>query len=610
MNLPARVAWLALLLPSALGASVLGCDKPSGTTAPATSAQVESPAPPPSGAPVGPEDAGTDKGSSDDVRIDFNQRVKMRDGVELSVDVYRPAAAGKYPVILLRTPYTKVELTSPRYFASRGYVFVAMDVRGRGDSDGKFVPYFNEGRDGYDSIAWAAQAPWSNGKVGTFGGSYSGRVQWLAALEQPPQLASMVAMVTPSDPFVEWPTGLPLPPDISWYHLVSGHVNQNEKAVDWDAVMKHLPLLTMDEAAGRSLPAWRDEIEHAQLDAFWEPLRYQTHYDKVQAPVLHISGWYDDEQIGTPLNFAGMVSKGPEALRAKQKLLMGPWPHRVTATPTKIGDVDFGPAAAIDFNGYVLRWFDATLKGIDNGIWNEPPMRIFRMGENVWTDEKEWPMARTQWEKYFLHSKGRANSRMGDGVLATAPPAAEPADKYSYDPADPSTFISEATFAQIGGPDDYRAVERRDDVLVYTTEAMTADRAVCGPIQMNLWAISSAKDTDFTAKLLDVWPNGFAQRLIDGMVRARFREGMDKPKLIEPGRAYAYTIDMWNTCQTFKKGHAIRVEISSSAFPKYDRNPNTGEPLGKGTRTLVAEQQVLHDKDHPSYVLLPVIPPK
>ncbi|MBI3666159.1 MAG: CocE/NonD family hydrolase [Acidobacteria bacterium] len=537
----------------------------------------------------------------------------MRDGVELSADIYRPDVAGRFPVLLARTPYNKTSkgtLNQGRYYASHGYVYVAMDVRGRGDSDGQFTPYVNDGRDGYDSIEWCAAEPWSTGKVGTLGGSYLGRIQWLTVILQPPHLAAMVALVSPSDPFVEWPTGLPTPMDISWHHYTSGHVIQNMDAVDWPKIHSHLPLYTMDEAAGRVNPFWKAMIDHPTLDDFWEPFRYQNKYERVRVPVLHISGWYDDEQVGTPLNFIGMTRRGAtEEIRRSQKLLMGPWPHAVNST-TKLGEVEFGPTAKIDLDGYMLRWFDHWLKGIDDGTDREPPVRIFVMGENAWTDENEWPMARTRWTKYYLHSSGRANSLLGDGRLSPSEPAAEPADGYTYDPAHPAPFITEPSFAQIGGPDDYRPVERRDDVLVYTSEPLQQDTEVCGPIRVTLQASSSARDTDFTALLIDVWPAGFAQRLTDGMVRARFRGGMERQSLIEPGRIYSYDIDCWNTCQMFKKDHRVRLDISSSAFPKYDRNPNTGEPLGKTTRLQTAEQKIYHERSHASYITLPIVPRK
>ena len=554
-------------------------------------------------APASPEQTYT-------VKIDFDVRVKMRDGVELSADLYRPDTEGKFPVILNRTPYTKTgSLESGRYFAERGYVFVAMDVRGRGDSDGEFVPYRNDGQDGYDAVEWCAAQPWSTGKVGTIGGSYNGRIQWLTAVLQPPHLTTMIAMVTPSDPFVEWPTGTHLPMDISWYHFTAGHVSQNMRAVDWTKIQKHLPLYTMDEAVGRPSIYWKQDLDHPQLDAYWEAMRYQNKYDRVKVPVLHISGWYDDEQIGTPLNFIGMTTKGPLDVRNKQKLLMGPWPHAINST-SKLADVEFGPSAKIDLNGYWLRWFDYWLKEKDTGILSEPPVRIFVMGENKWTDEAEWPIGRTRWTKYYIHSQGRANSLFGDGALSTILPAAEPSDSYTNDPERPVPFVTEPSFAQIGSAEDYRPVERRDDVLVYTSEPLAEDLTVCGPIKVELYASSSAKDADFMGMLIDVWPEGYAQRLIDGMVRARYREGMDKASLIEPGKVTAYTLDLWNTCQTFKKGHSIRLQIASSAFPKYDRNPQTGDNLAKATKLQKADLRIYHDKDHPSHIILPVVPEK
>jgi uncharacterized protein len=544
------------------------------------------------------------------VKIDFDVRVKMRDGVELSADIYRPEAEGRFPVILNRTPYTKTgSVKTARFFVERGYVFVAMDVRGRGDSDGEFIPYRNDGQDGYDAVEWCAAQPWSTAKVGTIGGSYNGRIQWLTAVLQPPHLTTMIAMVTPSDTFVEWPTGTHLPMDISWYHFTAGHVLQNMEAVDWPKIHKHLPLYTMDEAVGRPSRYWKDDLDHPQLDAYWEAIRYQNKFDRVKVPVLHISGWYDDEQIGTPLNFIGMTTKGPEGVRKKQKMLMGPWPHAINST-SKLADVDFGPSGTIDLNGYFQRWFECWLKDKDTGILSEPPVRIFVMGENAWTDENEWPIGRTRWTKYYIHSLGRANSLFGDGTLTMTLPAAEPADSYTSDPEHPVPFITEPSFAQIGSAEDYRPVERRDDVLVYTSEPLAGDLTVCGPIKVELYASSTAKDTDFMGMLIDVWPEGYAQRLIDGMVRARYRDGMDKASLIEPGKVYAYTLDLWNTCQTFKKGHRIRLQIASSAFPKYDRNAQTGDNLAKATELQKAEQRIYHDKNHPSRILLPVVPKK
>ncbi len=477
------------------------------------------------------------------IKIYFDQHIRMRDGIELAADVYRPDVSGKYDCILNRTPYLKngeSALEFGRYFAQHGYAFVAEDVRGRGDSQGTFVPYRAEGRDGYDSVEWCAAQPWSTGRVGTIGGSYNGKTQWLTAVEQPPHLVTMIALTSPSDPFVEWPTGEPIPMDISWYFYTSGHVVQNDQAVDWEPLLRHLP-------------------------------------------------------------------KGDPFARNNQKLVMGPWPHSVNSK-SKLGDVDFGESAVIDIKSLMLRWYDAWLKATDNGIKAGPPVHIFLMGSNKWVDEKAWPIPDTRYTDFYLHSAGRANSLFGDGKLSLASPQTEGTDSFTYDPADPAPFITDPSFEQVGGPDDYRAVERRDDVLVYTTEPVSADTEICGPIRMTLYASTTATDTDFTAKLVDVWPSGFAQRLTDGFVRARFRNGMDKEALIEPGRIYEYNIDAWNTCQMFMAGHRIRLEVSSSAFPKYPRNLNTGEALGKSSRMLTAQQRIYHDEKHPSHVVLPLVP--
>ncbi|MFN8419609.1 MAG: CocE/NonD family hydrolase [Anaerolineae bacterium] len=548
------------------------------------------------------------------VKIDLNVRVPMRDGITLSADVYRPASAsgdGRYPTILFRTPYNKVSevvIANCCTWARGGFAVVYMDVRGRGDSDGVFVPYRSDAVDGYDAIEWCAAQSWSNGNIGTSGGSYLGRIQMLTAVLRPPHLKAMSVSVAPSDPFVETPTGVPSPMHLCWLHYVSGRVVQNFDIVDWEKVYQHVPLITMDEAAGRVVPWWREDLKHTQFDDYWDAMSYQNRYSEIDVPILHISGWYDDEQIGTPLNFMGMVKQGrSEHTRRNQKLLMGPWDHAVNSK-SKLGEVDFGAQALIDLRGYQQRWFRRWLNDEQNQIDSEPPIRMFVMGSNVWRDECEFPLERTQWTPYYLHSSGSANSRYGDGTLSAEAPAEETADHFTYDPVRPFPFLTAPTSSQIGGPDDYAAVENRADVLVYTTLPLTEEVEVSGPIKVKLYAASSAPDTDFTAKLLDVWENGFAQRLTDGMVRARFRKGMDQPELITPNEIYEYEIDCWFTSQVFKRGHRIRLEINSSAFPKYDRNHNTGNPLGTDTEFRVAEQTIHHDAAHPSHVLLPIIP--
>jgi putative CocE/NonD family hydrolase len=549
--------------------------------------------------------------SSPSIKIEYDQRVKMRDGVHLSADVFRPDAPGRFPVILVRTPYDNA---SPGYaqqglfWASRGYVYVVQDVRGRGESEGEFYPLVYEAADGYDTQTWCGTAPWSNGKVGTTGGSYLGWTQVYSAGLRNPHLAAMVSIVTPPDPTRNFPVqhGAYSPTTVSWLAYVSGKTLQDTSHIDLMAAYRTLPLRDMDEAFGRNIRAWKDWLDHPTLDDYWKEQSYQDQLLDATVPILHVSGWYDDVLVGTTENYVNMTTRAaaPEA-RERQWLLIGPWGHRVNSS-RRIGDIDFGPDALIDFDAVQLRWFDHWLKGEDNGVPSDPKVRVFVMGENKWRDESEWPIARMRPVEYFLHSGGRANSLFGDGRLDTIPPGEEPPDEFRYDPENAVPFITEPNFSQVGGPDDYRPVERRDDVLVYSTSALTEPLEVCGPLRVRLHAASSARDTDWTAKILDVHPSGFAQRLNDGIVRARYRQSMEKESFLEPGRVEDYEIDAWSTCVLLERGHQLRLEISSSAFPKFDRNLNTGGPIGRETKGIVAEQTVYHDRARPSRVFLPV----
>jgi putative CocE/NonD family hydrolase len=541
----------------------------------------------------------------------YNVMVPMRDGVRLATDLFLPPDDGPHPTVLGRTPYNKnnpLVTKSVSSWNARGYALVMQDVRGRGDSDGEFTPYVHDPADGYDTIEWIAQQPWSGGDVATSGGSYGGRISWLTALEHPPSLRAMIVAVSPSDPFVEFPTCGESPMSISWFRLVDRRLMQNIEGVDWMSVYDHLPLQSMDERAGFVSHHWRQAMAHTSRDQYWEPLRYQHRFGELDLPVLHVSGWYDDEQIGTPLNFSRMAAAArSEQSRRSQRLLMGPWGHAINSTQ-KLGEVDFGSQSVIDLNAYFADWLDSVL-GRGTGVV-DPPVRIYVMGANAWRDEGEWPLARTVYTDYFLHSGGAANSRFGDGSLtAEAPGADEPADTYLYDPARAVPFITAPESAQIGGPDDYAAIEQRGDVLCYSTNVLDTDVEVTGPVRLVLFASSSAVDTDFTAKLVDVHPTGFCQRLCDSVIRARYRDGVDTGVPMEPDTVYRFEIDMWNTSQVFKAGHRIRLEVSSSAFPKYDRNLNTGEPIGSATRMLVAENRVWHGSTRPSRLVLPVIPP-
>jgi len=547
------------------------------------------------------------------VKIEYDQRQTMRDGVSLSADVFRPDAPGRFPVVLVRTPYDNA---SPGYaqqglfWASRGYVYVVQDVRGRGESEGEFYPLVHEAEDGYDTQTWCGTAPWSNGKVGTTGGSYLGWTQVYPAGLRNPHLAAMISIVTPPDPTRNFPIqhGVYGPTTVSWLAYISGKTLQDTSHIDLMEVYRSLPLRDMDQGFGRRIRAWRDWFDHPTLDDYWKEQSYQDQLLEATVPILHVSGWYDDVLVGTTENYVNLTTRGASAdARTKQWLLIGPWGHRVNTT-RRLGDVDFGPEALIDFDAVQLRWFDHWLKGEDNGVESDPRVRIFVMGENRWRSENEWPIGRTRYVEYFLHSGGRANSLFGDGRLDTVAPEDEPADTFRYDPEDAVPFITEPNFSQVGGPDDYRAVERRDDVLVYSTAPLTEPLEICGPLTVRLHAASSARDTDWTAKILDVHPGGYAQRLNDGIVRARFRRSMEEESFLEPGRVESYEIDAWSTCGLLGEGHRLRLEISSSAFPKFDRNLNTGGRIGMETKGIVAEQTVYHDRERRSRVLIPVVP--
>ena len=548
----------------------------------------------------------------------YNAPVATRDGTTLATDVYLPPAADggtAVRAIVGRTPYNKNSAAYPALadrWNAKGYALVVGDVRGRGDSEGEFAPYVHEADDGCDTIEWIARQPWSNGDVVLMGGSYGARSGWLTAVTRPSHLRAFIANVAPSDPFVEFPNGQS-PMMVSWYRLVQGRMLQHADAIDWMSVYDHLPLATLDEAAGFVSRHWKESVTFPPADSRGDGIRYQHRYGDVDIPVLHISGWYDDEQIGTPLNYRGMVAEAAtEQARAGQRLLMGPWGHAVNAA-SKLGEVDFGPHAVIDLEDYQSAWlawvFADETTPAGTAVQPPPPVRIFVMGENAWRDEHEWPLARTRFTDYFLHSDGAANSRLGDGRLDPQKPEGdERPDTFLYDPARPVPFITEPRSSQLGGPDDYAAIELRGDVLSYTTAPLEENTEVTGPVQLVVHASSTAVDTDFTAMLIDVHPSGFCQRLCDSMIRARYRDGHLDPKLMAPGTVYELTIDMWNTSQVFLKGHRIRLDISSSAFPKYDRNLNTGEPVDTGTRMERADNTVWHDAARPSRIVLPLIP--
>ena len=562
-----------------------------------------------------------------EVKLSYDVKVAMRDGVKLSTDIYRPKAPGKYGVVVIRTPYdnnSESNVRSAMYFAKRGFAVVVQDCRGREDSEGEWIPFVHEDEDGYDTIEWAAEQPWSNSKVGTYGGSYVGQTQWRPATLTPPHLTAMFPIVAYSDFYHNWAyTGgaFQLGFNLRWM-AIQMHTRTRQRQYLWfdpanhlRNLYWHLPLITGDENAGRVNQTYKEWIRHPSYDDYWKKLSLRDKYQNVAAAAYSWGGWFDVFLQGATDSFVGVTKKGrTEQARKSQKMLIGPWIHSTAGR--HVGDMDFGPKVeTIDREATAVRWFDYWLKGIDNGIMNEPPVKIFVMGENVWREEEEWPLARTQYKKYYFHSEGKANSLFGEGQLTAARPSgAEPPDRYVYDPKNPvptlggATCCGESTTPIPMGPRDQRTAERRDDVLVYTSPELESDVEVTGPIVVKLHASSSAPDTDFTAKLVDVFPNGFAMNVADGIIRARYRDSWETPRLMDPGHTYEFTIDLWSSSNVFKKGHQIRVEISSSNFPHYDRNPNTGHEFGMDAELEVATQTVYHNADRSSHIVLPVIP--
>ena len=569
--------------------------------------------------------------------VEKNIEVPMRDGIILRADLYRPDSPDKLPVLLNRTPYNKA---MPMVFAmtldairaaEAGYNVMVQDCRGRFASDGRWDCFNVEARDGYDTIEWAARQPWASGKVGTYGASYMGATQWLAATQTPPSLKAMVPSITASDYHdgwtyqggafslffnVSWTMAALAPPTLlrERSENPAAHEDLGRTMGSMNSMleaMKHLPLreFPMFQVGA---PYFFDWLKHPSYDSYWRNVSIEENHPKINVPALNIGGWYDIFQGGTLRNFIGMRSKGAsDSARAGQRLMVGPWHHSVPFQ-NLVGAVDFGfqsGAISADIDGAQLRFFDQHLKGMDAPT---PLVRIFVMGINQWRDEKEWPIPGTEFRRYYFHSRGRANSMYGDGALSTEPPGSEPADSFLYNPMDPVPTNGGGLCcypgALQGGAFDQAGVEHRADVLVYSTEPLSEDVEVTGPVLVTLYAASSALDTDFTAKLVDVGPCGMVRNLSDGIIRARFRESQSEEKPLAPGTVTELKIDLWNTSNVFKAGHRIRIEISSSNFPRFDRNPNTGRELFADADLQPAMQTVMHNRSFASHVTLPLPP--
>lgn len=567
-----------------------------------------------------------------DIIIEKNVPVPMRDSVVLRADVYRSSRPGRYPVLLERTPYNK---TFPRmvldtvhvlYAVEGGYTVVIQDTRGRFSSKGEFVPFFSDIQDGYDTVEWCAGQSWSNGRVGMFGTSYVGATQLLAAIASPPHLGAICPVVSAADFHNGWiyeggafRLGFVAAWAAQFLALaqldrlpLSPQQRQSEKEKIMDGVgrlrrsLSHLPLMELPLLKLEGLaPYFFDWLAHPDDSDYWRRCNIIAHHDRVTVPALHIGGTYDLFASGALRNFEGLRrNAASEHARAGQRLLFGPWVHgSLQSNISVVGQRDFGWRSMVSLTETKLTWFDHWLRDVDNEVSSQAPTRVYVMNSG-WRQGQEWPLEGTEWTRFYLHSAGRANSLNGDGRLSRDTPGSEPPDVFLYNPLNPTPT---------GGADgiyDQRPVEARYDVLVYSTPPLSEPLEVTGPVTMVLHAASTAPDTDFAAKLVDVAPDGYAANLCDGIIRARYRNSPAHPELLQPGETYQFTIDLNATGNLFLAGHQIRLEIASANFPKFDRNPNTGEPAALAREVRPAMQTVFHDSKYPSYVILPVIPRK
>ena len=555
--------------------------------------------------------------SQDRAAVERDLAMAARDGTVLRSDVYRPDAPGRFPTLLSRTPYDKRRDDENYHkLAERGYVVVVQDVRGRYASDGEFKPGFFssehcDAEDGYDSVEWAAALPWSNGKVGTIGGSYVGWTQWELAHMRPPHLAAMMPQAIAADLLdremggvlrlgrVLWWTVNTLAPDQRVRaDAPSGPRTTDEAERLWadrdrSKWLWYLPLMDIpDDAMFEMSERWRGWLRDHATDHFG----FSEKHERVAAPALITTGWYD-QQIGAVEHFTGMRrNAATETARTQTRLIVGPWTHAAYTLDGRVGEVDFGPEATTDYFDLADQWFSYWLRGESNGVDEWPAVRLFVMGANRWRTADDWPIPGTSYRDLHLAAGGR---------LTWDAPGDELHDEYDYDPRDPvMTLYSPAGQQE---PHDLRALDGRPDVLVYTTDPLEEPVEVIGPVTMRLWAASSARDTDFVVRLADIWPSGFAQELSYGIVRARYRDSFDHPTPIEPGAAYEYNIRLNPTANLFKPGHRIRVDVTSSDFPNFDRNHNTGGDDYSESTLLTARQNIFHDSTRPSRIILPVV---
>jgi putative CocE/NonD family hydrolase len=577
-------------------------------------------------------------------RVEKSVLVPMRDGVKLSTDLYYPVGAdGRLPAILVRTPYNKnLGSAGSTRFVGHGYVVAIQDVRGKYESEGEYTVSAPDTDDGYDMMSWIVAQPWSNGKIGTYGCSYLGENQVETAKRRHPAHAAMLPQAASGS--LQYFGALrggafELASSTDWFRSQGSKVRPvltpngsregflsatrlydlavKTPRVDMRTALRGLPLVELLQRMGAPPTEWEGFLTHEPLDPWWDQFGYIQEGHRFDTPALFIDSWYDYGPADM-LRLQDMVRRGSTSERARSNVfaVLGPTTHcayeRGASERTVVGTRDVGDAR-LEFFGLYLRWFDHWLKGIDNGVTTMPRFQIYVMGRNVWRGEAEWPLERTQWTRYYLHSGGRANGRLGDGTLSLVPPRREPPDRFVYDPASPVPTL--------GGPDwgasnpdllpgamDQSTLEMRHDVLVYTTPPLEQGVEVTGPVRLVLYVSSDAKDTDFTAKLVDVYPDGRAFNVQEGILRARYRQGFDRKVWMEAGQVYQLEIGLEVTSNFFPAGHRIRLEASSSNFPRFDRNLNTGGNNWDETAWRVATNTVHHEARYPSHLVLPIVP--
>lgn len=533
----------------------------------------------------------------------FDLRVPMADGVTLSTDVVLPGTAGSWPAILIRTPYSKVNdriLEWADFFADHGYALVAQDVRGRGDSGGDWEPWINEFGDGHDAIEWIAAQPWCTGKVGTLGGSYEAWVQWAAASRHPAHLAAMVTSGSPGRWFRDWPYrfGAFYASDyLEWLNRTAGRVVQPVPFPSWAWLVNHTDLRSLDADTGRPLASWQDALDHSTYDGYWHSLDIGG-YDRMDIPVLHLTGWFDGCAPGEYHHFHELRKASPAGHR--QALVIGPWDHHaavVTGLAVE-GDLAIGAQGTVDIRLLWERWFARWLKDEPAGD-DDAPVRYYSLGANAWRESGTWPPAGSSEHVLYLHA---------DGSLSAEPSQSAATREYEYDPSRPVlSLVSLHNRDRLEwAPRPALLIDGRDDVLRYRTAPVASPLAIAGPVHAVLYAATTGRDTDFVVSLSYVRADGTATIIADGIIRAAMRSSLSEVRLLEPGQIYELDVEVNDIALELARGESLEIVVSSSLAPNYHPNPNTGLGYAGDEPPLVVRQTVYHGGRHSSRLVLRV----